>query len=102
MPPGIVARASRRPIAPTTLTIKTRSRFIEMSFVRLILSGTPCEPGYPRSGNGDFFLGGNRDSVIIHPAKPERPAFLDLCRKLQVRIGCDGGFQTAGKMISRL
>src|SRR6266851_6316990 len=45
MPPGIVARTSKRPVALATLTVRTRSRFIDMSFVRLILSETPGEPG---------------------------------------------------------
>src|SRR6266705_401221 len=39
-PPGIVARASRRPNAPATCRVRTRSRFIDISFARLILSGT--------------------------------------------------------------
>ena len=47
-PPGIVARASRRPNAPATCMVRARSRFIDVSFVRLILSGTLGEPAVPQ------------------------------------------------------
>jgi len=46
--PGIVVRASRRPNAPATSMVRTRSRFIDVSFMRLISSGMLGEPAAPQ------------------------------------------------------